>query len=309
MKRGTRIPIFNRCAISSFQNLKPLLSLSPRSYLSTLLSLQSEDLDQFSGVIQNNDLLKRAPNGNLLVLDHIDRGAMEPDARLYVKLFKKCTYQGKLKEGKKIHTHFLTSRFQHYVVIRNMVINMYAKCGDMELARRAFDEMTERDMVSYTMLITGSSDAARVRKMMNESGVKKEPACSWVEIGNAVHVFVANDDSHPQTEEIRKMWNKLRDGITKIGYVPDTSHALWFVDQEERNERLQNHCEKLALSFAILNVPVGTPITIKKNIRVCGDCHASFKFVSKLIDREIILRDTNRFHHFCGGSCSCNDYW
>ncbi|KAL8557568.1 hypothetical protein ACS0TY_004859 [Phlomoides rotata] len=154
-----------------------------------------------------------------------------------------------------------------------------------------------------------SSDAARVRKMMNESGVKKEPACSWVEIGNAVHVFVANDDSHLQTEEIRKMWNKLRDGITKIGYVPDTSHALWFVDQEERNERLQNHCEKLALSFAILNVPVGTPITIKKNIRVCGDCHAAFKFVSKLIDREIILRDTNRFHHFCGGSCSCNDYW
>ncbi|KAL8544426.1 hypothetical protein ACS0TY_004830 [Phlomoides rotata] len=105
------------------------------------------------------------------------------------------------------------------------------------------------------------------------------------------------------------MWNKLRDVITKIGYVPDTSHALWFVDQEERNERLRNHCEKLALVFAILNIPVGTPITIKKNIRVCGDCHAAFKFVSKLIDREIILRDTNRFHHFCGGSCSCNGYW
>ncbi|KAL8544430.1 hypothetical protein ACS0TY_004834 [Phlomoides rotata] len=154
-----------------------------------------------------------------------------------------------------------------------------------------------------------ASTAARVRKMMNESGAKKEPACSWVEIGNVVHVFVANDDSHPQTEEIRKMWKKLRDVITKIGYVPDTSHALWFVDQEERNERLQNHCEKLALAFAILNIPVGTPITIKKNIRVCGDCHAAFKFVSKLIDREIILRDTNRFHHFCGGSCSCNDYW
>ncbi|KAL8544429.1 hypothetical protein ACS0TY_004833 [Phlomoides rotata] len=89
-----------------------------------------------------------------------------PDARLYVKLFKKCTYQGKLKEGKKIHTHFLASRFQHYVVIRNMIINMYAKCGDMELARRAFDEMTERDMVSYTMLITGYSQSNEFKESL-----------------------------------------------------------------------------------------------------------------------------------------------
>ncbi|KAL8557567.1 hypothetical protein ACS0TY_004858 [Phlomoides rotata] len=91
---------------------------------------------------------------------------MEPDARLYVKLFKKCTYQGKLKEGQKIHTHFLASRFQHYVVIRNMIINMYAKCGDMEIARRAFDEMTERDMVSYTMLITGYSQSNEFKESL-----------------------------------------------------------------------------------------------------------------------------------------------
>ncbi|GFP89734.1 pentatricopeptide repeat-containing protein at3g24000 mitochondrial [Phtheirospermum japonicum] len=153
------------------------------------------------------------------------------------------------------------------------------------------------------------SDAARVRKMMSESGVKKEPACSWVEIGNAVHVFVANDDTHPQRDEIRKMWEKIRDEIKRIGYVPDTSHVLWFVDEREREERLQYHSEKLALAFALLNTPPGTPVSIKKNIRVCGDCHSAFRFVSKLVDKEIILRDTNRFHRFRHGSCSCRDYW
>ncbi|KAL3631051.1 hypothetical protein CASFOL_024035 [Castilleja foliolosa] len=153
------------------------------------------------------------------------------------------------------------------------------------------------------------SDAARVRKMMSESGVKKEPACSWVEIGNAVHVFVANDDTHPQRDEIRKMWEKIRDGIIKIGYVPDTRHVLWFVDEREREERLQCHSEKLALAFALLSAPPGMPVSIKKNIRVCGDCHSAFRFVSKLVDREIVLRDTNRFHRFRNGSCSCRDYW
>lgn len=152
-------------------------------------------------------------------------------------------------------------------------------------------------------------EAAKVRKMMKESGVKKEPACSWVEIENAVHMFVANDDAHPEREEIFKMWEKISLKIKEIGYVPDTSHVLLFVDEQEREVKLQYHSEKLALAFALLHTPPGATIRIKKNIRVCGDCHTAFKFVSKVVDREIILRDKNRFHHFLGGSCSCGDYW
>ncbi|KAK1396355.1 Pentatricopeptide repeat-containing protein, mitochondrial [Heracleum sosnowskyi] len=152
-------------------------------------------------------------------------------------------------------------------------------------------------------------EAAKARKAMRERGVKKEPACSWVEIENAVHMFVANDDTHPHREEIFKMWEKISQEIKKIGYVPDPSHVLLFVDQQEREAKLQYHSEKLALAFALLNTPDGSTIRIKKNIRVCGDCHSAFKFVSKLVEREIILRDTNRFHHFSDGLCSCGDYW
>ncbi|XWS19257.1 hypothetical protein CRYUN_Cryun31cG0000400 [Craigia yunnanensis] len=99
------------------------------------------------------------------------------------------------------------------------------------------------------------SDAAKVRKMMKESGVKKEPACSWVEIENTLHVFVANDDAHPQIEEIRKMWEEISKRIKEIGYVPDTSHVLFYMDQQEREVKLQYHSEKLALAFALLNSP------------------------------------------------------
>ncbi|XP_042481374.1 pentatricopeptide repeat-containing protein At3g24000, mitochondrial [Macadamia integrifolia] len=153
------------------------------------------------------------------------------------------------------------------------------------------------------------SDAAKVRKMMKDSGVKKEPACSWVEIENGVHMFVANDDAHPQREEIRKMWEKISTKIREVGYVPDASHVLLFVDQQEREAKLQYHSEKLALAFALIYTPPGSTIRIKKNIRMCGDCHSAIKFVSKVTEREIIVRDTNRFHHFSNGSCSCGDYW
>ncbi|CAL0321007.1 unnamed protein product [Lupinus luteus] len=153
-------------------------------------------------------------------------------------------------------------------------------------------------------------DVAKVRKIMKDSGLKKEPACSWVEIENSVHVFVANDNiSHPQKDKVHKMWEKLNHEIKEIGYVPDTSNVLLFVDQDEKKLNLQYHSEKLALAFALLNTSPGSTIHIMKNIRVCSDCHSAIKYVSLVVKREIIVRDTNRFHHFHDGLCSCGDYW
>ncbi|WJX10036.1 hypothetical protein P8452_00805 [Trifolium repens] len=152
-------------------------------------------------------------------------------------------------------------------------------------------------------------DVAKVKKMMKDSGLKKEPACSWVEIENSVHVFVANDFSHPQKDKVYEMWENLNQKIKEIGYVPDTSHVHLYVDQQEKELNLQYHSEKLALAFALLNTSPGSTIRIMKNIRVCGDCHSAIKYVSLVVKREIIVRDTNRFHHFRNGLCSCRDYW
>ncbi|XP_062198466.1 pentatricopeptide repeat-containing protein At3g24000, mitochondrial [Phragmites australis] len=157
---------------------------------------------------------------------------------------------------------------------------------------------------------TGQWDAAaRVRKMMKATGVKKEPACSWVEIENSVHMFVANDDTHPSAGEIYRMWDKINIKIRKAGYVPNTDYVLLHVDEQEREVKLQYHSEKIALAFALINTPAGAMIRIMKNIRICGDCHSAFKYVSNVFEREIVVRDTNRFHHFSNGSCSCGDYW
>ncbi|MED6120379.1 hypothetical protein PIB30_020393 [Stylosanthes scabra] len=56
-------------------------------------------------------------------------------------------------------------------------------------------------------------------------------------------------------------------------------------------------------------VELGTPIRVMKNLRVCADCHMAIKLISKVYDREIVIRDRSRFHHFRAGSCSCKDYW
>ncbi|EXB83263.1 hypothetical protein L484_011557 [Morus notabilis] len=152
-------------------------------------------------------------------------------------------------------------------------------------------------------------EAMDVRRRMKEMGVRKEPGCSWIEFGDEVHKFLAGDGSHPQSEKLHEFLENLAMRMKKAGYVPDTSCVLHDVDEEAKETLLCGHSEKLAIAFGILNTPPGTTIRVAKNLRVCNDCHAAAKVISKIMDREIILRDVRRFHHFKSGTCSCGDYW
>ncbi|KAF4376538.1 hypothetical protein F8388_025409 [Cannabis sativa] len=151
--------------------------------------------------------------------------------------------------------------------------------------------------------------AMNIRRMMKEMGVKKEPGCSWIEFGDKVHKFLAGDGSHPQSEQLHEFLETLSVRMKKEGYVPDTSCVLHDIEEEAKETLLCGHSEKLAIAFGILNTPPGTTIRVTKNLRVCNDCHAASKVISKIVNREIILRDVRRFHHFKNGTCSCGDYW
>ena len=50
-------------------------------------------------------------------------------------------------------------------------------------------------------------------------------------------------------------------------------------------------------------------LSISKNLRVCGGCHTVTKFISKMRNREAIVRDASRYHHSKDEECSRDDYW
>lgn len=70
-----------------------------------------------------------------------------------------------------------------------------------------------------------------------------------------------------------------------------------------------NHSEKLAIAFGLLSTEKGTVIRVVKNLRICKDCHTVTKLISKVYDREIVVRDRTRFDVFKDGECTCTDYW
>ncbi|XP_068647781.1 pentatricopeptide repeat-containing protein At1g08070, chloroplastic-like [Aristolochia californica] len=147
------------------------------------------------------------------------------------------------------------------------------------------------------------------RRMMLEKGVHKTPGCSSIEVNNVIHEFVVGDTSHPQFSQIYAFLVKVLSKLKDLGHEADTASVLHDIEEEEKENAVQYHSEKIAIAFGLMTIGLGKPIRVVKNLRMCGDCHSYTKLVSKLFDREIIVRDRNRFHHFKDGSCSCNDYW
>ncbi|KAF3447130.1 hypothetical protein FNV43_RR12310 [Rhamnella rubrinervis] len=149
----------------------------------------------------------------------------------------------------------------------------------------------------------------KIREAMDKKGMKKIPGSTMIELDGEIYEFVAGDKSHKQYKEIYEMMDEMGRKMKMAGYVPSTSEVLLDIDEEDKEDALNRHSEKLAIAFALLNTPPGAPIRIVKNLRVCSDCHAASKFISKIYNREIVVRDRNRFHHFKDGVCSCRDFW
>ncbi|XP_021908661.1 putative pentatricopeptide repeat-containing protein At3g11460, mitochondrial [Carica papaya] len=186
---------------------------------------------------------------------------------------------------------------------------------NVELAEIAFEKVTDLEPTNigyYVLLSNLYSDTnnlqgvLRVRIMMRERKLKKEPGCSYLEYKGRLHLFLAGDKGHVQAEEIYRMLNVLENLVAESDEYKN--HY-----QEKRNEELLIalgvHSEKLAISFGLLNTSPGTEIIVIKNLRICEDCHLFIKSISKIVNRRFVVRDATRFHHFQDGICSCKDYW
>ncbi|PSR99544.1 Pentatricopeptide repeat-containing protein [Actinidia chinensis var. chinensis] len=183
-----------------------------------------------------------------------------------------------------------------------------------QVAERLF-AMNQSDSRNYIMLSNIYSAAgqwvraSKVRALMRERGVMSSPGCSFIEYKSKIYRFVVGDQTHPDSEKIYKKLEEVIERIQKAGYIPKTEFVLHDVDEEVRQGMINNHSEKLAIAFGLLVTDSGRSIVITKNLRICGDCHNTAKFISLTEKRTIIIRDSKRFHHFVAGSCSCGDYW
>ncbi|KAK7314350.1 hypothetical protein VNO77_32870 [Canavalia gladiata] len=381
----------------------------------------------FAGSSLNVDLVALCEEGKLdQVLELMGQGDVA-DYRVYHALLNLCEHMRSLESGRRVHEFFRRSTFRGDIELGNRLIGMYGKCGSVKDARKVFDEMPERNIGSWHLMISGytlnglGDDGLSVFQQMKQAGIPPDretfalvlAACAQAEaveegflhfesmkeygivpsmehyleviniLGNAGQLNEAEEfiektpielgvqvweslrnfarihgdldledradelltfldpskatadklptpprkkqsdinmlevknrvteyrNTIPYKEETDEKMRGLGGQMREAGYVPDTRYVLHDIDEEEKKKALQYHSERLAIAYGLISTPPRTTLRIIKNLRICGDCHNAIKIMSKIVGRELIVRDNKRFHHFKDGNCSCGDYW
>uniref|UniRef100_A0A7N0TTL2 DYW domain-containing protein n=1 Tax=Kalanchoe fedtschenkoi TaxID=63787 RepID=A0A7N0TTL2_KALFE len=276
---------------------------------------------------------------------------IKPNEVTYVAVLSACSHSGMISQGieyfdSMFKNHGIMPRMEHYACVVDIfgrsgllaeairfIDTMPVKpdalvwrtllgaCrihGNLELGKHAAQMILEQepqDPAAYILLSNlyaseGKWDyVADIRKNMKQRHMTKEAGYSWVENENKLHRFHVGETSHPQAKKIYEELDELAVQLKEMGYIPNTDFVLHDVEEEQKEKYLFQHSEKLAVAYGLISTSGSKPIRVFKNLRVCGDCHTAIKYISLARGREIVLRDSNRFHHFKNGECSCNDYW
>ncbi len=91
--------------------------------------------------------------------------------------------------------------------------------------------------------------------------------------------------------------------MIKVRYTADRN---WKTRNRKRRIKegiFSLHCEKLAMEWAAMKTPLEITIRITMNLQLCGDYHTATKFISRIRNREILVRYSVRYHHFKDGEC------
>ncbi|XP_024540201.1 pentatricopeptide repeat-containing protein At4g02750 [Selaginella moellendorffii] len=274
-----------------------------------------------------------------------------PDELTFVSILSVCAHAGLLRDARghlvdMVGDYALVPGLDHYVCLVDLLcrsgrlgaaeelvetmpyephgsawLTLLAACkmqGDLKRGARVGKSFLATDpdtSAPYALLSSIYAEAKRVnemrivRKAMEERGIKKQAGCSYIEVHDRVHEFKAGEVSHPRHRDILYELMQIQRKMVEAGCVRDTRLVSYDLEEEEKENLLTYHSEKLAIGLGLVTTRPGTELRVVKNLRVCSDCHTAIKFISRICGRRIVVRDCNRFHHFEDGVCSCNDYW
>ncbi|KAK4788976.1 hypothetical protein SAY86_020295 [Trapa natans] len=229
-----------------------------------------------------------------------------------VDLLGRC---GKLDEAEEL---IKSMTFKPNSIVWLALLSAGKMHSNLDVSERAMSQILKAEphlSAAYVLMsnlyasVNKWKEVSRLRVLMKQKGIEKQAGSSWVTVKGQRHVFLSGDRSHPLNENIYQKIDWLNAKLKELGYVPDRRFALHDTEDEQREESLSYHSERLAIALGLISTVESSTIIVMKNLRVCGDCHSVIKLIGLVVGREIVVRDSLRFHHFKGGACSCGDYW
>ncbi|KAF5742145.1 pentatricopeptide repeat-containing protein [Tripterygium wilfordii] len=103
-----------------------------------------------AGHAQNGHLCKA-----LSIFNEMRITCQRPDSITVVSLLQACASIGALQQGKWIHNFVIRCCLGPCVKVDTALVDMYCKCGDLEMAQKCFDGLSQKDLISWSVIIAG----------------------------------------------------------------------------------------------------------------------------------------------------------
>ncbi|XP_029119440.2 pentatricopeptide repeat-containing protein At1g19720 [Elaeis guineensis] len=273
---------------------------------------------------------------------------MKPNRATFLSMINAYSLEGMVTEGKELFSsmveeHQLPPGLEHYAAM----VDLFGRSGRLREASNLIEKMPiEPDSTVWNALLVAArvygnfgltnlaaehlvkleprnpsihrllsniqalcgkqSGMLKRRKPKKESKLDSSLSCCWIEVRNEVYSFITGEQADVDLES---KFTELNGISVDVKVVPPAFYDDRLEIEEEKEEIDGIHSEKLAIAFAISNLPAFRSIRIIKSVRMCTNCHNACKLISKVYQREILIKDPKCLHHFKEGKCSCRDFW
>ncbi|XP_057854729.2 pentatricopeptide repeat-containing protein At2g13600 [Cryptomeria japonica] len=165
----------------------------------------------------------------------------KPDYITFASILPACAEIGVLEHGMDIHQNIIESKLLSDVVVASALVDMYAKCGSIHMAREVFDQMSQKNVISWNAMIVGYAqngfckDALQLFELMKHSGTHPDDvsfacvllACSHAGlVDEGCKIFNGMSDTYYIMPTINH-YVSMVDLLGRAGYLEETLNFIF----------------------------------------------------------------------------------
>ncbi len=203
---------------------------------------------------------------------------MQSDPVTFVGVLNACASMVALEEGRHTHEQIIQSGYESVSFVGNSLIDMYAKCGSIEDAKRVFNKLPSCDVVSWNAMLLGhvkcgqGQKALELFQQMQQEGVSPDPV-TFVGVLNACASLFALEEGKRIHEQIIQsrcesdvfVRSSLVDMYAKCGSMVDASRVF-------NNLSSQDVVTWNAMGFGTCEIWASTEGTTTVSTNATGRC-------------------------------------
>ncbi|KAM0924771.1 hypothetical protein ACQ4PT_004699 [Festuca glaucescens] len=176
----------------------------------------------------------------LRLFHEMQQAKVDPDEITMVNLLSACSQLGALEMGMWVHHFIDRNRLSLSVTLGTSLVDMYAKCGNIEKAIHVFKEIPQKNALTWTAMICGlanhghADEAIQYFRRMIELGLQPDEITFIGVLSACCHAGLVNEGRHffsllvskYHLERKMKHYSCMIDLLGRAGHLDEAEHLV-----------------------------------------------------------------------------------